>query len=416
MRPARPLFEIRPQEHVLFFGDESEQKIRKVYLIIFSFVLILRFHMSGEHDYSREVVVGVADPPHNGKALEDIRSSIAALAATVESLVAKQQENEQPIYRHVDNEEMVSLGHYDKESEDSLYAPSRPKSQRTSLQAEGIRPSAQSLVGMSACTGISALFAKKPEAEAKYVEKDLDVEEEILTAVEAERPPVAPLPEGEPLLPKLADRVKRYWQTDARNMRRNQDSYKALVNTHRPPENCKFLTVPLINEGIYKGLAPSVKRKDGDMTDIQKDILSANCAVLKIANQVLEADSKSTMISSKDLVKMSLDAVTFLGLAHSKLNNLRKSAIQLSLDPDIRDVCSAKHEVTTYLFGDDLAKSIKEARELNKITHLMQKGSSHQGRQHITAQKSASVKTSSRKSSFRQARKAPFREKKPYKN
>ena len=94
MRPARPLFEIRPQEHVLFFGDESEQKIRKVYLIIFSFVLILRFHMSGEHDYSREVVVGVADLPHNGKALEDIRSSIAALAATVESLVAKQQENE----------------------------------------------------------------------------------------------------------------------------------------------------------------------------------------------------------------------------------------------------------------------------------------------------------------------------------
>jgi len=174
--------------------------------------------------------------------------------------------------------------------------------------------------------------------------------------------------------------------------------------------------VPLINEGIYKGLTPFVKRKDGDMTDIQKDILSANWAALKIANQVQEADSKPTMVNSKDLVKMSLDAVTLLGLAHSKLNNLRKSAIQLSLDPDIRDVCSARHEVTTYLFGDDLTKSIKEARELNKITHLMQKGSSHQGRQHITTQKTATAKTSSRKSFFRQARKAPFREKKPYKN
>ena len=166
--------------------------------------------MSGEHDYSREVVVGVADPPHNGKALEDIRSSIAALAATVESLVAKQQEDQQPLYSHVDDEEIVSLGHYDKESEDSLYAPSRPKSRRTSLQAEGIRPSAQSLVGTGASSDISALFAKKPEAETKCLEKDLDVEEEILSAVEAERPPVAPLPEGEPLLPKLADRVKRY--------------------------------------------------------------------------------------------------------------------------------------------------------------------------------------------------------------
>ena len=202
----------------------------------------------------------------------------------------------------------------------------------------------------SACADISALFAKKPEVEAKYVEKDLDVEEEILSAVEAERRQVAPLAEGEPLLPKLADRLRRYWQTDARNMRRNQDSYKALINTHRPPENCKFLNVPLINEGIYKGLTPLVKRKDGDMTDIQKDILSANCAVLKIANQVMEEVPKSTMVNSKDLVKMSLDAVTLLGLAHSQLNNLRKSVIQLSLDLSIRDVCNARHEVATYLF------------------------------------------------------------------
>ena len=98
--------------------------------------------MSGEHGYWREVVVGVADPPHNGKALEDIKSSIAALATTVESLVAKQQEDQQPMYPHVDDEEIVSLGHYDKESEDSLYAPSRTKSRRTSLQAEGINTSA----------------------------------------------------------------------------------------------------------------------------------------------------------------------------------------------------------------------------------------------------------------------------------
>ena len=120
---------------------------------------------------------------------------------------------------------------------------------------------------------------------AKAHVKDIQVEEEILSAVEVERPLVAPLPEGNPLLPKLADRVKRYWQTEASNMRKNQDSYKALLKAHRP-----------------------------------------------------------------------------------------------SLDPNIRDVCSARHEVTSYLFGDNLAKSIKEAKELNNITYLMQKGESQQGR------------------------------------
>ena len=373
--------------------------------------------MSDEHDYSHEVVVGLADPPQREKTLEDIRISIAALTATVESLVAKQQEGQHVTHlNEEDDDEMVSLGQNDKDSEDSLYAPSRPKSRRTSSHAEGTRPNAHTHVRSGACTDVSALFTKKPEAVVNTRERELNVEEEILCTVEAERPPVAPLPEGEPLLPKLADRVKRYWQTDARNMRRNQDSYKALLNSHRPPENCKFLNVPLINEAIYKGLPPPVKRKDGEMADIQKDILSGNCAVLKIANQILEADAKSEMVNSKEIVKMCLDAVTLLGLAHCKLNNFRKNTLQPSLDPNIRDVCSARHEVTTYLFGDDLAKSIKEAKELNKITHLMQKGGSQQAKPHSNTYKSAATKSSPKKSFFRQARKAPFREKKPYKN
>ena len=50
---------------------------------------------------------------------------------------------------------------------------------------------------------------------------------------------------------------------------------------------------------------------------------------------------------------MTLDAVTLLGLAHSKLNNQRKSAISPFLQYEVRDVCSARHEVTDYLFGDD---------------------------------------------------------------
>ena len=96
------------------------------------------------------------------------------------------------------------------------------------------------------------------------------------------------------------------------------------------------------------------------MTNIQNDILSSNSAVLKIDNHVVEADSMSVMVNSKDLVKMSLDAVTLLGLAHCMLNNLRKSVVHLSLNTEIMDFCSARHEVTAYLFGDDLAKSIRD--------------------------------------------------------
>ena len=59
----------------------------------------------------------------------------------------------------------------------SLYAPSQPKPLCTSLQADGIRSSAQSLVGSGAYSYISALFAKKPEVEENPLKKDATIEE-----------------------------------------------------------------------------------------------------------------------------------------------------------------------------------------------------------------------------------------------
>ena len=126
------------------------------------------------------------------------------------------------------------------------------------------------------------------------------------------------------------------------------------------------------------------------------------------------------VINSKEIVKMTLDAVTLLGLAHSKLNNQQKSAISPSLQYEVRDVCSAWHEVTDYLFGDDLSKAIKEAKELNKISNQFQrKATAYPSKYQAMGspqQNPPSRSTSSNKQFFRQARKSPFRKKKPYKN
>ena len=57
---------------------------------------------------------------------------------------------------------------------------------------------------------------------------------------------------------------------------------------------------------------------------------------------------------------------TLLGCAHQKLNNRRKESALLK---EIREVCSSQREVTSWLFGDDLAKAIKEAKEMNKLSN-----------------------------------------------
>ena len=98
------------------------------------------------------MVVGGANSTHSKKALDDIEASIIVLTATVECLVALQQEAGQGIYPNQDNDDddILLLGQCDRASEDSLYAPSRPKSQHTSMNAEGLRAGAYTHVGPGA--------------------------------------------------------------------------------------------------------------------------------------------------------------------------------------------------------------------------------------------------------------------------
>ena len=63
-----------------------------------------------------------------------------------------------------------------------------------------------------------------------------------------------------------------------------------------------------------------------------------------------------------------------MGNIHSKLNNKRKEPIGNTLPADIREVCSAQREVTTQLFGDDLGKAVREAKELNKLSNDLSPG------------------------------------------
>eukprot|EP00794_Sanderia_malayensis_P003987 gene3987-4536_t len=335
-----------------------------------------------DHNYIGEETIETEEhhrpdkPGHD--ALAEIRSSIAALSNTVQQLVAKQSAAEEPSaypkYRKRPfNMETVSLDG-GEESDDSLCEPPPPKCYRTSYRAEVTHRDTHSKSNPLA-------------AAAKGV---LQLDEELLCAVESESPQWLHYLRVTPFY--------LVWQSGSK--------------------------VPLINEAIYKGLPNPIKRKDGDLMGIQKEILAANNAVTKIANSILDADSKSEIVNSKEIVKMTLDAVTLLGLAHSKLNNQRKSALSPALDPDIRDFYSARHEVTDYLFGDDLSKAIKEAKDLNKISNQLQKSATaHPNRYQNQRYQSNGppqfikiLEENHQERVFSSGQKAPFKEKKPYRN
>ena len=79
-------------------------------------------------------------------------------------------------------------------------------------------------------------------------------------------------------------------------------------------------------------------------------------------------------MTQKAIVTHALNATTLMGNIHSKLNNKRKELIGKTLPADVKEVCSAQREVTTQLFGDDLGKAVREAKELNKLSNDLSPG------------------------------------------
>ena len=409
--------------------------------------------MTEEHNYgevSHEEIVHT-DP------LESMQLSIAALTETVQKLAQRinirsgdGSASAYPKPTVAQDDESVSLygdlssaeeqdGSVNEEPPRKLSKRTRLLSERTisphvskrtSVSSEKTRGShhytfkrtsnAERQTGKS--SDLTSLFAKSVVSNKEKADA-LEVEEDILSAVEAERPPGATAPAGDPILTNLAERVVKYWHSDIKK----SDTYKTLQDKYKTPANCASMSVPLINEVIYYNLSGYTKRLDYEMVEIQKDIITAANAVVHISEAILQADKLSTMIDSKEVIKMCFDSITMLGTAHGRLNNKRKHAISASLDPEIKDVCSSRHTVTGYLFGDDLPKAIKDAKEVSKLTksvasphHSFARGKKRQpttsfGNRASYSNSSNNYRSSSNKSSFfRQARKPHFKQKRAH--
>ena len=381
--------------------------------------------MAQDHVYNvaTEVVVDTYQ-------LTDIKSSIAELTSTVKYLLDKQKEpivQERPA-----NNANYRKRRYPEEDEISFHvgsnascdASEQAKSQRTSLNAEETnqnhQPKHTSQSAASACTStdLNDLFQKDKSTRKTSNADNMQLEEEILCAVEQEQAPLAPLQEVEPILQNLADRVHKYWETNPQNAKSLHLVINKLCETYRTPSNCDRLKTPLINEAIYKSLSPATKRHDADLAEIQKHLMVATNASIQIAQSVLEADNKSIMVDSKVLIKHILNTLTVLGAAHGKLSNRRKSGIAPYLDANLRDICNPNHPVTGYLFGDDLPKAIKDAKEVSRLSASIKasdkksyyKDSISHREKYSYGQKSAGQN----KRFFQKARKTPFKEKRSY--
>jgi hypothetical protein len=110
----------------------------------------------------------------------------------------------------------------------------------------------------------------------------------------------------------------------------------------------------------------SAKRKtDLQLSNLQETVRRVATAILQTADELLPQNKDDV---AKNLAARSIDSVAMLGHMSHMISQLRREQIRPALKQEYASICTADHTNTPLLFGYDLVKQLKEAKETSSIT------------------------------------------------
>ena len=136
---------------------------------------------------------------------------------------------------------------------------------------------------------------------------------------------------------QLAEVAMKYWSEESKN----PVVVTKILDGLKIPANCSGICVPILNEAVAKNrkIMPFHKRADKRLSDIQKGLIFAASAVLKIADELILVQNEIRPPNLKKVMGHTVDFINLLGRAHKQISAERKERLQPVLNEDIRTVC-----------------------------------------------------------------------------
>ena len=161
--------------------------------------------------------------------------------------------------------------------------------------------------------------------------------------------------------PKLAEIVTKRWGSKL-----SPEKLKGLLDKYHAPGNCPSLLCKKVNPQIWTTLSQGTKRADVHLYNVQETIITAVFASLQTTNALV---SKDLGAEHTQLMAQAIDSLAMLAHAYTQLTQLRKNQIRPALKPEYSAICSLEeNKESTFLFGDDLPKALKDAKESSNIS------------------------------------------------
>ena len=162
----------------------------------------------------------------------------------------------------------------------------------------------------------------------------------------------------EAIKPQLADIVQKRW-----HKKLSANKLTSLQEKYTRPENCPEVCSMSVNPEIWAKLPHYQQQSDRNVSNIQEAVRKTALISIQTANILSNAKATGAELDVKELLAQQVDSIALLGHISHELACLRRYKIKSVLKPEFAPICVDDGQTSKFLFGDDLQKRLKEAKE-----------------------------------------------------
>ena len=164
------------------------------------------------------------------------------------------------------------------------------------------------------------------------------------------------------IIPRLATLAENRW-----NKKLAPEKLKLIHDKYKRPGNCTTMCQMTVNPEIFAQLPYYQQRGDLNVSKIQDSVRKTALITLQSAQTVTNTKSGEFDAVKKQLLEQQVDSLALLGHISYELSCLRRYKIKSVLKPEYAAICVDDGTQSNYLFGDDLPKRLKDAKEASNV-------------------------------------------------
>lgn len=147
----------------------------------------------------------------------------------------------------------------------------------------------------------------------------------------------------------------------------SKENKERLKQELKIPENCSTFRVPKMNTEIWNRLPQRARLTDIKYQQLQQTLSLGMTVLVKMSDEISKRANQIPKETLTKVFKIGLDGANLMGNQIQDLNLKRKNEVKQYLNADFADICSAKIPVSEYLFGPNLAESLKTSKATSTV-------------------------------------------------